>query len=95
MLLEGSNTEWATMVSEHIRVALHRGPLNRKLKFWTLSEALLLRPELTVSSKITYSILSGWYLVTEKLLFDIREHLVPSTLTVLQAYFLSLTSIFS
>jgi hypothetical protein len=58
---------------------------------WIIKEALLLHPDLQVSSKIVYSLLKGWQQVTQKLSFEFRDFPVPSSLTILQAYCLNLT----
>jgi hypothetical protein len=89
-LLEGHDTEWTKMVVAHIRAALRRVPLKQELRVWTLKEALLLHPDIKVSSKIVLSLLKGWHQVTEQLNFEVCDYPVPSSLTIMQAYCLSL-----
>jgi hypothetical protein len=71
---------------------MRKGPLKNDVKYWSVKEVRLLRPPLKVGSKIMRAILSGWNVVTGNLKYDVRDYLVPQSLSILHAYFLSLQS---
>jgi hypothetical protein len=89
--LEGSKAEWATIITSNIKAEPQCGPLKHKCRDWTVSEAILLHPNLKVTSKVTRSMLNGWQQVKAHSKSDSNYHFVPELLTRLQAYALSIS----
>jgi hypothetical protein len=89
-LLSGHQAEWVTIFKNHIRTGLRHGPLKAELRLWTVQEALLLQPKIVVPSRISRSILAGWYQATTRLRYAVRYHPIAQDFTILYLYCMSL-----
>jgi hypothetical protein len=89
-ILLNHNSAWVTIAQSHIHEALRHGKYRQQVKFWTCQEYLLLQPTVHLKSAALRSIMKGWKLVFPSLKLELATTHLPSSMTLLQMYYLLL-----
>ncbi|KAL2620226.1 hypothetical protein R1flu_000431 [Riccia fluitans] len=84
-LLNGEQSDWSSMLRFFIRKQLQKRTYCRKLRYWSVEEALLLLPSLaTPMSETTNHFLQSWFRCLKFLTLDEKVLILPGSLMLKQ-----------